>query len=329
MQADSSGEPAAPQSAPSGLLRVGVAIVIGAVAANVLGFRYSRWAVGKELHRAWERQSASRSAREGPSGASSRAARDARGTTASRSSTAGRDESHPSSSPSSRMFEEFMRRAEAAAGDSRAREAARQARGAGGDSRASRQSWERTWSAGGASGTRRHTVQFDFDPASVEELLHILRGRGRGGASAGFRRVVSGFDVRDIQELLRAARDAQAASRAQSGRSSASEFDEEFWEQVFGSGAGSGRQGGGGTGSSHQRSSSRGDPFGGSAFGSASRDSALATLGLARGATDAEVKRAYRLQAMRFHPDTYRGPDPEGAARQFREVTAAYKTLCA
>uniref|UniRef100_A0A7S1TE84 J domain-containing protein n=1 Tax=Compsopogon caeruleus TaxID=31354 RepID=A0A7S1TE84_9RHOD len=37
-------------------VKLGVAFLVGAVAANVIGFRYSRWAVGKEVHRAWENQ---------------------------------------------------------------------------------------------------------------------------------------------------------------------------------------------------------------------------------------------------------------------------------
>jgi len=48
-------------------------------------------------------------------------------------------------------------------------------------------------------------------------------------------------------------------------------------------------------------------------------------LGVARGATDGEIKRAYRRLARRFHPDINPG-DREAAAR-FHDVLAAYETL--
>ncbi|XP_032063200.1 dnaJ homolog subfamily B member 1 [Aythya fuligula] len=48
------------------------------------------------------------------------------------------------------------------------------------------------------------------------------------------------------------------------------------------------------------------------------------TLGLARGASDEEVKRAYRRQALRFHPDKNKEP---GAEERFKEVAEAYDVL--
>ena len=48
-------------------------------------------------------------------------------------------------------------------------------------------------------------------------------------------------------------------------------------------------------------------------------------LGLERGATTADIKRAYRRLARRFHPDINPG-DREAAAR-FREIVDAYETL--
>jgi molecular chaperone DnaJ len=48
-------------------------------------------------------------------------------------------------------------------------------------------------------------------------------------------------------------------------------------------------------------------------------------LGVARGATIGEIKRAYRRLARRYHPDINPG-DREAAAR-FRDVLAAYETL--
>jgi molecular chaperone DnaJ len=47
-------------------------------------------------------------------------------------------------------------------------------------------------------------------------------------------------------------------------------------------------------------------------------------LGVARGATDTEIKRAYRKLARDLHPDV--NPDP-GAKERFQEVTRAYEAL--
>jgi molecular chaperone DnaJ len=49
-----------------------------------------------------------------------------------------------------------------------------------------------------------------------------------------------------------------------------------------------------------------------------------AVLGLARGATDSEIKRAYRRLARDLHPDV--NPDPE-AKERFQEVNRAYQAL--
>ena len=48
-------------------------------------------------------------------------------------------------------------------------------------------------------------------------------------------------------------------------------------------------------------------------------------LGLKRGATEAEIKKAYRSLAKQLHPD--RNKDNPDAARRFSEVTAAYDLL--
>ena len=47
-------------------------------------------------------------------------------------------------------------------------------------------------------------------------------------------------------------------------------------------------------------------------------------LGVARNATDEEIKRAYRGLARQYHPDT--NPDPE-AATKFKDINVAYETL--
>src|SRR3712207_7011710 len=59
------------------------------------------------------------------------------------------------------------------------------------------------------------------------------------------------------------------------------------------------------------------------------RDFSMATdyygvLGLARGASDNEIKKAYRRLARDLHPDV--NPDPE-AKERFQEVTRAYEAL--
>src|SRR5436190_5066115 len=48
-------------------------------------------------------------------------------------------------------------------------------------------------------------------------------------------------------------------------------------------------------------------------------------LGVERGATLADVKRAYKRLARKFHPDI--NPGDRLAAAQFREIAEAYETL--
>ena len=48
-------------------------------------------------------------------------------------------------------------------------------------------------------------------------------------------------------------------------------------------------------------------------------------LGVERGATDGDIKRAYRKLAREFHPDVT-GDDPK-ATERFKQVTVAYETL--
>lgn len=48
-------------------------------------------------------------------------------------------------------------------------------------------------------------------------------------------------------------------------------------------------------------------------------------LGLSRDAAEADIKKAYRRLAMKFHPD--RNPDDPGAEEKFKEATEAYEVL--
>ena len=48
-------------------------------------------------------------------------------------------------------------------------------------------------------------------------------------------------------------------------------------------------------------------------------------LGLSPGASDEEVKKAYRRLAMQYHPD--RNPGDEAAARKMQEINAAYEQI--
>ena len=61
-----------------------------------------------------------------------------------------------------------------------------------------------------------------------------------------------------------------------------------------------------------------------------SADNSYTIWDISRSATDAEVKKAYREMAKKYHPDKIRSEDPalkKGAQEKFQQVQAAYETI--
>ena len=51
------------------------------------------------------------------------------------------------------------------------------------------------------------------------------------------------------------------------------------------------------------------------------------TLGLKKDATEEEIKKAYKKIALKYHPDAYKGDDPESATEKFKKAVEAYEVL--
>src|SRR3989344_4035811 len=50
-------------------------------------------------------------------------------------------------------------------------------------------------------------------------------------------------------------------------------------------------------------------------------------LGISKGAPADEIKKAYRKQALEWHPDRHQGADKEAAEKRFKEINEAYQIL--
>jgi len=50
-------------------------------------------------------------------------------------------------------------------------------------------------------------------------------------------------------------------------------------------------------------------------------------LGISKGAPADEIKKAYRKQALEWHPDRHQGADKEAAEKRFKEINEAYQVL--
>lgn len=305
------------------LMGLGTLFVVGAISANVFTFQRSRWAVGKEIHRAWQRRQAYNAEQEARASASK---------AASNSRTGGVGNGNGSSAGGG-GFAHAAREAAARAAQAAARAAAEQAfkaasKAAEDATKRSRnrghwQTYSRSWSNDGTGW--RETKGGDgggqqaFDAADLDELLRQMRGeRPRGGRKNGGHRDVDGL----FEEMMRGF----GGGGTQRRRGGNINMDAMFEEMLRAARQASEAQNSGGLGGGNFWEQSDYGP-GVHTRGSFGNERHYNTLGLENGADRNKVKAAYRKLVMKYHPDRYSGNDKESASNKFREITQAYEAL--
>eukprot|EP00241_Pyramimonas_parkeae_P022734 CAMPEP_0114294992 /NCGR_PEP_ID=MMETSP0059-20121206/10429_1 /TAXON_ID=36894 /ORGANISM="Pyramimonas parkeae, Strain CCMP726" /LENGTH=208 /DNA_ID=CAMNT_0001416821 /DNA_START=77 /DNA_END=699 /DNA_ORIENTATION=+ len=63
------------------------------------------------------------------------------------------------------------------------------------------------------------------------------------------------------------------------------------------------------------------------AFSASASSDPYDMLGVSRGANPDEIKKAYRREALKWHPDRHQGPEKAAAEERFKKITQAYQTL--
>lgn len=264
---------------------VGTLVVIGAMATNVFGFKYSRWAVGKDIHRAWERHQ--RQATSGNSESQRRVAEELR----RRQATYARAGRQPKQQTRHRAEKDASNRDRAERERVRTRYSQWEGRSEGGQ------------------GFFRAEFRSEFGPRNFQELLRHFEQANKTGFGAGGRGF--GLDDQTVEELLRAAKELRQEGGQTRREQGSDSF--RFWQAMNEKEWGDfSRNSSGGGGGMQQRA-------GMSRF--------YRALGVQEGASEDDVKKAYRKEVMKWHPDRYKGRDKTEAARKFREVTEAYSTL--
>ncbi|HLI13217.1 MAG TPA: DnaJ domain-containing protein [Alphaproteobacteria bacterium] len=164
--------------------------------------------------------------------------------------------------------------------------------------------WARTRPMGGASAGATSRVETAMLEMTLDHDTGVMTGRVRSGARA--EQALDGLSLAELRALREECRrqdpESVALIEAYLDRRFASTWRERADETAGGAGAADGRAGG-------------------TASAAMTRGEALALLGLAEGASPAEIKDAYRRLMMKLHPDT------GGSAYLAAKVNQAKETL--